>query len=386
MRKVNNRIYYIYLGLIGIILFNLFLMKKVLSIYNMIVNPVLWIGIFLLANGILFEGRRRQKFIKDKVEIVSIIMLLYFIVYFLSGFIFGFAKNIYSTSFFGIISNIWIYLSIIIFKELTRNKLVKNAGHSKINYVLITILFILCDLQFISLASYLESSEMMFKYSFQTIIPMIFINIISTYLCSISNSIPSTLMRGILILLKIIPPIQPAFDWFMVGMFESCLPVLIYLITYYYHNKKVIRESKNLVRTKKSNPIFAGIIIIVLVFFGFFIGGFFKYQFIAVASGSMDPTFKRGDALIIEKIDKNDYEKLKLGVIIAYRYDNRVVLHRIVEVNEDDGEITYITKGDNNEYADNAPVKQDQVVGIIRLKVIYAGYPSVLLNEFFQKK
>lgn len=386
MRKVNNRIYYIYLGLIGIILFNLFLMKKVLSIYNMIVNPILWIGIFLLANGILFEGRRRQKFIKDKVEIVSIIMLLYFIVYFLSGFIFGFAKNIYSTSFFGIISNIWIYLSIIIFKELTRNKLVKNAGHSKINYVLITILFILCDLQFISLASYLESSEMMFKYSFQTIIPMIFINIISTYLCSISNSIPSTLMRGILILLKIIPPIQPAFDWFMVGMFESCLPVLIYLITYYYHNKKVIRESKNLVRTKKSNPIFAGIIIIALVFFGFFIGGFFKYQFIAVASGSMDPTFKRGDALIIEKIDKNDYEKLKLGVIIAYRYDNRVVLHRIVEVNEDDGEITYITKGDNNEYADNAPVKQNQVVGIIRLKVIYAGYPSVLLNEFFQKK
>lgn len=384
MRKANNRIYYIYLLLIGIVLFNLFLMRKVLSIYNMIINPVMWIGAFLLANGILFEGRRRQKLIKDKVEIVSIIMLLYFIIYFLSGFIFGFAKNIYSTSFIGILSNIWIYLSVIIFKELTRNKLIKNAGRSNINYVLITILFILCDLQFMSILSNIHSSEIMFKYSFQSIVPLIFMNIISTYLCSISNSIPSILMRGILIVMKIIPPIQPAFDWFMLGMFESCLPVLIYLVTYYFHNKKVIRESKNLVRTKKSNPIFAGFVIIALVFFGFFIGGFFKYQLIAVASGSMTPTFKRGDALIIEKIDKNDYEKLKNGVIIAYRYNDKVVLHRIIEVNEDEQGVTYITKGDNNEYPDNDPVKQNQVIGIIRLKVVYAGYPSVLLGEFFK--
>lgn len=75
-------------------------------------------------------------------------------------------------------------------------------------------------------------------------------------------------------------------------------------------------------------------------------------------------------------------ENIQSGDIIMYRLQKENVVHRVVEIQED-GKI--ITKGDNNENADFAPVTQAQVCGkVIKMPwglcIPYAGYVSEWLS------
>lgn len=54
----------------------------------------------------------------------------------------------------------------------------------------------------------------------------------------------------------------------------------------------------------------------------------------------MLPTFARGDAVIMKKIDKKDLKKLKKGTILYYSKEGRLIVHRIVSVKHtDDGKV-----------------------------------------------
>ncbi len=383
MRSANKKIYILYTLIIGIIFYNIFFARYNIDIYNTIINPLLWIIVFLVSIFYVNEIRKRDKHNKDKIEIVSIIMLFYFIIYFLLGLVFTYSKSIYGQDILTMFKNVWSFISIIIFKEYVRTRIVDNAGGSKFHLITTTLLFILADISFYNLSAYTSSSEIFFKYSFQTLCPIIFLNIICTYLSTVCNCVAGIIYRGIMVLIKIIPPIQPAFDWFMYGMFESVLPVILFAVVSYYHTKKTSRDRRKSIR--KSNPIPRLVLIAILIIFGFFVGGFFKYMPTAVMSGSMDPIFMRGDAVIIEKIDENNFKKLKINDIIAYRLEDRIVLHRIIEIEDKFDEVQIITKGDNNDYRDNKIVTQDMVIGIIRFRVKYIGYPSVLLYDYFAK-
>lgn len=384
MRSVNKKNYIIYILIILIILFNYIFASKLANYYNLIIAPLMWIITYIISNIILFRHLQHNRYIKDKIEIIAIIMLFYFIIYFLSGLIFTFAKSIYALDFISIVKNIWIYIGLIIFKELTRNRLIDNTGKNKIHLIIITILFILGDISFVTLMDKFTSTELIFKYSFQIIAPVISQNILCTYLAYISNSIPGIIFRVILISMKIFTPVQPNFDWFVQGMFESFLPIIIYVIIAFYHIKKTSRENKSKIKRKRNwLPLVIGLANILLT--GLFFGGFLKYMPVAVMSGSMVPIFERGDIVVVEKIDKKDFNKIALGDIISYRMHGRVILHRVININTINSENVITTKGDNNDEPDKDPVYKENIVGIIRFKIKYVGYPSVLIGEYFSK-
>ena len=57
------------------------------------------------------------------------------------------------------------------------------------------------------------------------------------------------------------------------------------------------------------------------------------------------------------------------------------ITHRIVRIEQGEkGQRIFITKGDNSPSEDK-PVTGDQIVGIVRGAIPYAGYPSVWLQE-----
>lgn len=88
-----------------------------------------------------------------------------------------------------------------------------------------------------------------------------------------------------------------------------------------------------------------------------------------VVSGSMEPVFYRGDVVLIEKsnfmgIEEINPQTLQVGDIIIYRatWYPEPVIHRIIRIEKDfQGRSYYITKGDNNDAADPAPVYPEQV-------------------------
>ncbi len=101
----------------------------------------------------------------------------------------------------------------------------------------------------------------------------------------------------------------------------------------------------------------------------------FGYKPFVVLSGSMETEIYKGDLVIVKKIDAKD---LKENDIIAFRDDeNYVVTHRIVEIINNDRNIQFTTKGDNNNIKDDGYVIARQIEGIYKFKI--AGLGNVVL-------
>jgi signal peptidase len=79
----------------------------------------------------------------------------------------------------------------------------------------------------------------------------------------------------------------------------------------------------------------------------------------------MKPTFSKNDLIICKEID--DLNKLKEGDVITFWtiIDGRRVknTHRIVGVNNDEGTMSFITRGDNNPVDDTSPAYASDIIG-----------------------
>lgn len=70
---------------------------------------------------------------------------------------------------------------------------------------------------------------------------------------------------------------------------------------------------------------------------------------VVVLSGSMEPAFHRGDLLLLTH-DRN--VPIRVGDITVFKIEGRdiPIVHRVIKVHEDkDGELKFLTKGDNNQ-------------------------------------
>lgn len=82
-----------------------------------------------------------------------------------------------------------------------------------------------------------------------------------------------------------------------------------------------------------------------------------------VVSGSMEPVLYRGDIVIIDT--NPDTYGIQNGDIVVYNavWFNQPVIHRVIKNGTDkNGNLAYITKGDNNPSPDPAPVYPKQVI------------------------
>ena len=119
---------------------------------------------------------------------------------------------------------------------------------------------------------------------------------------------------------------------------------------------------------------------------------------VVVEGNSMLPTLHNGDLVLIYKPGPGD---IKPGDIIVYRSpsQNKLVIHRVIEVNRCGPQYCYITKGDNNVNADNSPILQleppqgidyDDILGVVMgvrirgvcvpFRIPYLGILTMLLR------
>lgn len=91
---------------------------------------------------------------------------------------------------------------------------------------------------------------------------------------------------------------------------------------------------------------------------------------LTVASDSMAPTFESGDLIIIKKCNP---ETLKEGDIITFHtiINNEFALntHRIEKISDNEGDIRFTTKGDNNEISDIHLISKGDIVGKYVMKI-----------------
>lgn len=104
-------------------------------------------------------------------------------------------------------------------------------------------------------------------------------------------------------------------------------------------------------------------------------GKAFGYDAYVVLSGSMKPEIHVGSLVYVDTGFSHD--DIKTGDIIAFDAGSSKVTHRVVEKNEN----SYITKGDANENNDFSPVPYENVIGISRASLPFAGYILTFLSK-----
>lgn len=98
----------------------------------------------------------------------------------------------------------------------------------------------------------------------------------------------------------------------------------------------------------------------------------FGYAQLVVLSGSMDPTLKVGDLVIIH--EEKEYQKQD---IITFRTETAPTTHRIIET-KDTG---FITKGDANNVEDEGIVTRDQIYGRVIMSIPKVGEMMVFMKR-----
>ena len=102
------------------------------------------------------------------------------------------------------------------------------------------------------------------------------------------------------------------------------------------------------------------------------------FQVYTVLSGSMEPQYHTGSTIYVKETDP---ATLQEEDVITYRLtDSTVATHRIIEVKNEKGTLSFVTKGDANDVADASPVSPAQIIGTPVFTVPYLGYLSVFLQ------
>ena len=107
------------------------------------------------------------------------------------------------------------------------------------------------------------------------------------------------------------------------------------------------------------------------------IPSFFGWKPFIVLSGSMESEIYSGDIVVVKEVDK---ENLKVNDVIAFKNDDIVITHRIVEIVKENGTTKYITKGDNNNTQDKDYVLPENVEGLYQFKVSNLGNLAMFIQ------
>lgn len=85
-----------------------------------------------------------------------------------------------------------------------------------------------------------------------------------------------------------------------------------------------------------------------------------------VQSGSMEPTIMTGDVIVVAN------DNISLNDVVTFRDStNRVVTHRIIEVNKGQ---EFVTKGDANRNEDRETIRESQIIGKVVMVIPKVGF------------
>ena len=372
MKKSYIKLIIFSLTIILFLICNSFIFK----IFNTLYLSFFMLFLLLLVKIMFGFEKDNHRYTKDVMMHLLIILISFFLIYYLSGLIISFSKTGNYFTFNGLTSIILPLIFYIFVKEYLRYTLVTKSSESIPLIILICILFICFDSTVAFSINDLSLSKSTFLLFSVTFIPLITENILCTFITYNFGYKPNILYLLIIKLYPYLLPIVPNPNEYVYSMIFFLLPIVIlYKLQKFIKNDRVNIEVESV---KQKNYFYYIPLIVITIISVYFVSGYFKYYAIAVATGSMVPNINKGDVVIVnQKYNEND---LKKGIVIAYKYNEKIVVHRIYKIIKSKDIIIY-TKGDANNEVDKWKVSKDMVIGTVKQKIPIIGYPTVWLNE-----
>ena len=376
MKKSASKLLIFNIIVIIILLLNSFILN--------ILNNYMYMTIFIIAIAILYKllfgfEKDNHRYVKDVILNITIIYLIAFIIYYILGIFIGFYRSDNYYSFYGFTTFIIPYIVIIYIKEYLRYQMLNKVDKSKLFIVINVIMFIMIDIAYTLNIKSLNTSYNIFIFIAVNFLPIISNNIVATYISKKIGYKPNIYWLLIANLYTAILPIVPNTGLYIQSLIRLLFPCILYSNVHSFIKKRELNVP--LSYEKKYSLIFLPILALFIFVLAYFVSGVFRYHAIAIASGSMQPKVKKGDVVIVDQ--KYNIEDLKVGQVIAYKYDDIIVVHRIVDKIKVDKKYYIYTKGDANNDKDDYIIYENMVLGKVDLKIDYIGLPTVWLSELW---
>ena len=179
---------------------------------------------------------------------------------------------------------------------------------------------------------------------------------LSPFLIPIKSGIPDSLSSFLSLL---VPPV-----------------LLVFLRLLYGRTVKATKEK----RAGKWTYAVTAVVLVFALSFMMLISCEFRYKLLIIATESMTGAIDKGDGVIYEEYTGQHIEEED---VIVFLLDDLVTVHRVVEVTHVNGENRYYTKGDANDTPDRGFATDEEVLGVVKAKVPYFGYPTLWLRGAF---
>ena len=336
------------------------------------------IVMFFISTFVLGYEDDRHRFKKDGVMYAIIFSLIYEIFIYVAGIFVGFLKSGYSLNIISFFKNVLPFAMIIFTSEILRHEFMTKGEKKKIFYFLTLILFVLVDTSSNMFKYNISSSRVVLEVICLVLIPSISKNLLLTYWMKKFGILANVIYLCITSLLIFVIPILPDFNKYLQGVIALIYPVLLFFAT-----RKILKDD-NVKSGKRISKMFGIVLFAFTLLLVALTSGIFKYYFLTIGSGSMEKQLFVGDVVIVKKLTKEELPEIDVGTILVFRMQNKVVVHRVVRISEDDGSLIFKTKGDNNKDEDNWVVTENNVIGLTKYKIPLVGLPSVWLYEFVE--
>lgn len=383
MNTNKSRLFVIELLLVIFLFFALFAS-------NIINRFIVMLGILLITiitNYSLKKMNKKSIFDKRVTLLMVIFAIIYISIFYLLGLYYGFESNKYLLS-FGNLFRVVIPLGIIIVSsEILRNNLINQNGKIKIKGKLfdLSLIFVFIAMTILDLVIYTDMLDLTQLDDFLKAIGFVLFssfscNLLYNYMGTRFGSTPVIVYRLITILFLYTFPILPDVYIFMRTFLRMLYPFLIYMLLEYSYSNTYKYTSN---RQKSKDIIGTTVLLVIVASIVMLISCQFKYGILVIGSESMTGTINKGDAILITRYDG---QEIKEGQVILFDYDGVKTVHRVVGIKHVDGQLRITTKGDANKSNDDDYRTENDVLGIVNLKIKYLGVPTLWVRDLFSNK
>ena len=335
----------------------------------------------IILSNLFIKELKKERFNTEILLLIVIIVLFYYASTYFIGFFSGFYYSNYSKSTLGITINITTNLLLIFSIENIRHTIIKNGIYYKSIIILIPIVCFFIELPVLISVELFISKIDMLNAILNLLIPCFVKNVVLTYITYKSNKNNSIIYRTMTEIPQYLLPVFPNLGEFYAIIVSILLPIIVLILSInisIFKREKIDNSRKLKINNYITNTI-SIIIIIVLFSMLYLTSNMFRFYSLAIGSESMRGTIDKGDMIIIDKKDK----KIKNGDIIAFKEQEKIIVHRVVTIIDKENNI-YSTKGDANKSKDSWLVTENMIVGKVKIRLKYLGWPTIALSELIQ--
>ena len=306
--------------------------------------------------------------------IMGMMGLLFMMLYYMSGLIFGYYYALVRFSLSTFLLYILPISVTIVASEIVRS--IMLAQNSRLVSFLSYLICLVAEVLVTAGLRSVHTSNALVDALGYYVFPAVTANILYHYIGGLYGKYPSIVYRLITTLALYIVPVTSKLSNAIYAFARLAVPLLIYVFI-----KALYGKRKNTAQVRKRRVMLwvsTAVMAVLMLSFILLVSGQAKYGLMVIATESMSGEINKGDAVLYVAYDD---QTIKEGQVIIFEKNKRYVVHRVVNIVIVDGAARYYTKGDANEDLDAGYITDADIVGLTDFKIPYIGMPTLWLHD-----